>query len=68
MSLNPNIFLWVDLSPEDESLQATRALILVPSRELSEQVSTSLKGLIAYCDKDATILNIASGTTSLLQR
>ena len=56
------------MSPEDESRQATRALILVPTRELSEQVSTSLEGLIAYCDKDVVILNIASGTTSHLQR
>ena len=60
--------LTQNLSLEDESRQATRALILVPTRELSEQVLISLKGLITYCDKDVVISNIASGTTSHLQR
>ncbi|KAF8967708.1 P-loop containing nucleoside triphosphate hydrolase protein [Flammula alnicola] len=49
------------LAPEDENRQVTRALILVPTRELSEQVSTSLKGLLAYCDKEVTTSNVASG-------
>uniref|UniRef100_A0A8H8CIS5 RNA helicase n=1 Tax=Psilocybe cubensis TaxID=181762 RepID=A0A8H8CIS5_PSICU len=57
-----------NLTPEDENRQTTRALILVPTRELSEQVSTSLKGLISYCDKDITVCNVAAGTTSHLQR
>lgn len=56
------------LSAEDENRQVTRALILVPTRELSEQVSTYLKGLLKYCDRDVTISNVASGTTSHLQR
>lgn len=46
----------------------TRALILVPTRELSEQVSASLRELVAYCEKEVTISNVASGTTSHLQR
>ncbi|KAF7352542.1 ATP-dependent RNA helicase dbp9 [Mycena venus] len=37
--------------------QATRALILVPTRELSEQVSSYLKGLIAYCEEEGTLLS-----------
>ncbi|KJA28170.1 hypothetical protein HYPSUDRAFT_197689 [Hypholoma sublateritium FD-334 SS-4] len=56
------------LAAEDENRQVTRALILVPTRELSEQVSTYLKGLLTYCEKDVTITNVASGTTSHLQR
>lgn len=46
----------------------TRALILVPTRELSEQVFTYLKGLLAYCDKEVNVSNVASGTASHLQR
>ncbi|KAJ6582054.1 P-loop containing nucleoside triphosphate hydrolase protein [Mycena capillaripes] len=48
--------------------QATRALILVPTRELSEQVSTYLKGLLAYCEDEVAISNVAAGTTTHLQR
>ncbi|KAJ7070305.1 P-loop containing nucleoside triphosphate hydrolase protein [Mycena belliarum] len=51
-----------------DATQATRALILVPTRELSEQVSTSLKGLLAYCEDEVTISNLAAGTTTHLQR
>lgn len=43
-------------------------MILVPTRELSEQVSAVLRGLLAYCDKDVVIVNVASGATTHLQR
>ncbi|KAJ6620668.1 DEAD-domain-containing protein [Mycena sp. CBHHK59/15] len=51
-----------------DAQQATRALILVPTRELSEQVSTCLKGLLKYCEDDIAISNVAAGTTTHLQR
>ncbi|KAJ7241907.1 P-loop containing nucleoside triphosphate hydrolase protein [Mycena haematopus] len=51
-----------------DAVQATRALILVPTRELSEQVSAYLKGLLAYCEQDVAISNVAAGTTTHLQR
>ncbi|KAJ7791648.1 P-loop containing nucleoside triphosphate hydrolase protein [Mycena olivaceomarginata] len=51
-----------------DAAQATRALILVPTRELSEQVSAYLKGLLAYCEDDVAISNVAAGTTTHLQR
>ncbi|KAJ6515599.1 ATP-dependent RNA helicase dbp9 [Mycena sanguinolenta] len=51
-----------------DAAQATRALILVPTRELSEQVSAYLKGLLAYCEEDVAISNVAAGTTTHLQR
>ncbi|KAJ7178825.1 hypothetical protein C8R43DRAFT_1189332 [Mycena crocata] len=54
-------------SQSADALQATRALILVPTRQLSEQVSTYLKDPIAYCE-DQVISNLASGTTTRLQR
>ncbi|KAF9561218.1 DEAD-domain-containing protein [Agrocybe pediades] len=56
------------LDAEDTSRQTTRALILVPTRELAEQVTTSLRSLLTYCDKDVIVSNVASGTTSHLQR
>ncbi|KAJ7650427.1 P-loop containing nucleoside triphosphate hydrolase protein [Roridomyces roridus] len=48
--------------------QATRALILVPTRELSEQVSAYLRQLLVYCEEEVAISNLASGTTTHLQR
>lgn len=47
---------------------ATRALILVPTRELSEQVTGYLHKLLVYCENDIVIANIASGTTTHLQK
>ncbi|EIM86616.1 DEAD-domain-containing protein [Stereum hirsutum FP-91666 SS1] len=57
-----------NLGAGDEARQATRALVLVPTKELSEQVSTHLKGLIKYCEGDVIISNVASGTTTHLQK
>ena len=46
----------------------TRALILVPTRELSEQVSGHLRSLLSYCEDDVTVANDSTGTTSHLQK
>ncbi|KAI0271752.1 P-loop containing nucleoside triphosphate hydrolase protein [Russula aff. rugulosa BPL654] len=46
----------------------TRALILVPTRELAEQVLDHLKGLVKYCESDVSIVNVAGGVTAQLQR
>ncbi|KAJ7210448.1 ATP-dependent RNA helicase dbp9 [Mycena pura] len=51
-----------------DAARATRALILVPTRELAEQVSAYLRGLLAYCEDEVLISNVASGTTTHLQR
>lgn len=56
------------LSTVDSSYRVTRALILVPTRELSEQVHSCLRSLVAYCDKEVAISNVASGATSHIQR
>ncbi|KAF8661358.1 hypothetical protein AX16_001453 [Volvariella volvacea WC 439] len=53
---------------EDPNRQATRALVLVPTRELAEQVHTYLRKLIVYCDKEVLIVNLSSGTPNHLQR
>ncbi|KAG9312818.1 P-loop containing nucleoside triphosphate hydrolase protein [Chiua virens] len=52
----------------DASYRVTRALILVPTRELSEQVHSCLRSLLAYCDKEVAISNVASGAASHIQR
>lgn len=68
-----SFFLFFDglvktLDLKDDKHQVTRALILVPTRELSEQVSAYLRGLLIYCDTNISISNVASGTTTHLQR
>ncbi|KAK7687638.1 hypothetical protein QCA50_008853 [Cerrena zonata] len=55
-------------SSSESPLQATRALVLVPTRELSEQVTSHLRSIIKYCDKDVNICNVCSGTNNHLQR
>jgi ATP-dependent RNA helicase DDX56/DBP9 len=55
------------ISAADLSKQATRAMILVPTRELAEQVSNYLKTLLKYCE-GITSVNIATGATTHLQR
>ncbi|TDL23990.1 ATP-dependent RNA helicase dbp9 [Rickenella mellea] len=57
-----------NLGGDDSLRQTTRAVILVPTRELSEQVTAHLRGLIKYCEKEITMANVASGTSSQLQR
>ncbi|KAG6813875.1 hypothetical protein H0H92_006282 [Tricholoma furcatifolium] len=56
------------LPTEDPARQTTRALILVPTRELSEQVSAFLRILLTYCESDVIIANVSTGTTAHLQR
>ncbi|KAF7310047.1 ATP-dependent RNA helicase dbp9 [Mycena indigotica] len=51
-----------------DAKNTTRALILVPTRELAEQVATCFKHLLAYCEDEITVSNVTSGTTTHLQR
>lgn len=53
---------------DDPSRSLTRAMVLVPTRELAEQVSAYLRSLVKYCEKDVGIANVSSGTTAHLQR
>lgn len=57
-----------NLSNVDPAYCFTRALILVPTRELSEQVLTCLRSLVKYCEKEVALANAASGTATNLQR
>lgn len=56
------------LPEDDPNRQLTRALILVPTRELAEQVSGHLRALLKYCEDDVSVANVSSGTTSHLQK
>ncbi|KAJ8518549.1 hypothetical protein ONZ45_g4381 [Pleurotus djamor] len=55
------------IGAKTNSTQATKALILVPTRELSEQVAAYLRQLVSYC-KEVGIANVSSGAANQLQR
>ncbi|SCU84111.1 LAMI_0C06282g1_1 [Lachancea mirantina] len=48
-------------SDEDTENSKTLAIILVPTRELAQQVTQALEKLILYCSKDVHTLNLSSG-------
>lgn len=48
--------------------KATTALVLVPTRELAEQVSKVIKTFSAYCAKDIRALNLTQKTSDAVQR
>jgi len=43
----------------DSTRQATRALILVPTRELAQQVTNQVNAVLQYCQKQVVCLNAA---------
>ncbi|EPT01196.1 hypothetical protein FOMPIDRAFT_1120696 [Fomitopsis schrenkii] len=53
---------------EEPSRQTTRALILVPTRELSEQVYTHLVGLLKYCEQEVLVANASTASSTQLQK
>ncbi|EJD07329.1 ATP-dependent RNA helicase dbp9 [Fomitiporia mediterranea MF3/22] len=55
-------------SIEDPARQAVRALVLVPTKELADQVAKHLRQLLAYCEKEIVVVNLVSGTSTHLQR
>jgi ATP-dependent RNA helicase DDX56/DBP9 len=59
---------WLCRQDGGEDSKATRGLILVPTKELAEQVTQHLKQLTVYLDQAVTLANAASGTTAHLQR
>lgn len=46
-------------SKGDINYQVTRAIILVPTRELSEQVTSQIGGLLPFLDREVKIVNVA---------
>ncbi|KAG9050423.1 ATP-dependent DNA/RNA helicase [Tulasnella sp. UAMH 9824] len=55
-------------SSSSQASQGLRALILVPTRELSEQVTYHIKAVAKYCEKQVIVTNIASGNSNHLQQ
>ncbi|KAF8518929.1 ATP-dependent RNA helicase dbp9 [Hysterangium stoloniferum] len=50
-----------------ENTQKTRGLILVPTRELAEQVTQYLTKLVSYCEREVVVANAASAGTTHIQ-
>lgn len=51
-----------------DSIQTTRCLILVPTRELSDQVTKHIRDLLVYCEKEVSVVNVASNTVAQIQK
>ncbi|KAJ1938043.1 ATP-dependent DNA/RNA helicase, partial [Linderina pennispora] len=56
-----------ELSVNSEERKRTRSLILVPTRELAEQVSKYIADLSKFCGKDITAVNIATNAALHIQ-
>ncbi|ODN77948.1 ATP-dependent RNA helicase DBP9 [Cryptococcus amylolentus CBS 6039] len=54
-----------DLSPASAEYQATRAVILVPTKELALQVATFIRNVIKYCEGLVQCVNVATGGASV---
>ncbi|GHJ85737.1 hypothetical protein NliqN6_2139 [Naganishia liquefaciens] len=52
--------------PQQEPESKIRSLILVPTRELAQQVSTFLKNVTKYCDGLVNTVNVAGNTNAAL--
>ena len=50
------------------STQTTSALILVPTRELAEQVTKAVEALAAFCAKDVRAVNLTQKVSDAVQR
>nr|ASF90258.1 hypothetical protein SPAR04460 [Bartheletia paradoxa] len=56
------------LELSDPTRQTTRALMLVPTRELAEQVAATLRSILEYCEKEVIVANIAGNQSLQLQK
>ncbi|ADV25569.1 ATP-dependent RNA helicase DBP9 [Cryptococcus gattii E566] len=54
-----------DLSPASAEYQATRAVILVPTKELALQVSSFIKNVTKYCEGLVQCVDVAAGGSSI---
>ena len=48
--------------------KATSALILVPTRELAQQISKAISSFTSFCSKDVKTVNVTQKTTEAVQR
>lgn len=56
------------IAKSDPSYQLTRALVLVPTRELAEQVFRQLSAVIEYVREDIRLVNVARDAGEKVQR
>jgi ATP-dependent RNA helicase DDX56/DBP9 len=42
--------------------------VLVPTRELSEQVTSFLRSVLKYCENVVSVVNVAVGTANNFQK
>lgn len=54
-----------DLSPASAEYQATRAVILVPTKELALQVTSFIKNVTKYCEGLVQCVDVAAGGASI---
>ena len=52
----------------ESATKKTTALILVPTRELAEQVSKAASRLLAFCSPEVSVVNLAQKTSDAVQR
>jgi ATP-dependent RNA helicase DDX56/DBP9 len=52
----------------DSAERLTRAIILVPTKELCEQVTSHLKQLCKYCEEDVHVVNLSQGSPAMVQK
>lgn len=57
---------WAQASSAEA--QAVRALVLVPSKELGQQVVRSLRQLAAFCSRDVRVADLCAQTDLAAQR
>jgi ATP-dependent RNA helicase DDX56/DBP9 len=43
-------------------------MVLVPTRELSEQVTKYVESLLTYCEKEVRVVNLASNVATKVQK
>ncbi|WFD35727.1 RNA helicase [Malassezia cuniculi] len=55
-------------SKSSEDYAGTRALILVPTRELSEQATRQFLDILTYCRDEVQIANVARGISDAVQK
>ena len=68
LSITIPIILTIHPIQNDPSLKATTGLILVPTRELAEQVQKVVTSFTAFCGKDIRSINLTQKVSDAVQR
>jgi ATP-dependent RNA helicase DDX56/DBP9 len=52
----------------DNAERVTRCIVLVPTKELCEQVTAHVRQLCKFCEEEVHVINLAHGTPTHLQK